>query len=47
MLRVNYTTIGNVADEREFKDDDEFIEWLHRQLDIERVTINFMEENRI
>lgn len=44
MVRVGYKINNNPQDEREFKNDEEFIKWLHRQLDIEPVKILFMEE---
>lgn len=46
MVRVGYIIEGKPQDERTFKDNNEFIEWLHRQLDIEPTTILFMDEQK-
>lgn len=43
-LRVKYVTCSHVEDSRQFKDRDEFVEWLYRQLFIEPVTIIDIEE---
>lgn len=44
MLRIKYAVGGKVQDLRTFENREEFVDWLHRQLFIEPITLLDIEE---